>query len=143
MKKREDKGLYGFCKNVKYARNKPEARLMKLDADRIASLDALGFEWSSLIGAKSKRNIDSYNNATGQLEVSTKDAEKPHHEVEVERLSKEKHLLEMWSITRKKIGILRKELKSERDAGVIGKLEIDICLLMKRKAEYAEKMGMK
>ena len=49
----------------------------------------------------------------------------------------------MWSITRKKISDLRKELKSERDAGVIGKLEIDICLLMKRKAEYAEKMGMK
>ena len=64
--------------------------------------------------------------------------------VEVEqRLSKEKHVSEMWSITRKKISDLRKELKSERDAGVIGKLEIDICLLMKRKAEYAEKMGMK
>ena len=70
----------------------------------------------------------------------------PEHPNQLEYLPilarREVEVAEMWSITRKKISALRKELKSERDAGVIGKLKSDINILMKRKAEYAEKMGM-
>ena len=67
---------------------------------------------------------------------------KPRHEVEVEKRSKEKHLMEMWSVTRKEITDLRKELKGESDEDAIKDLEKDIRLLRKRKADYEEQMGM-
>lgn len=47
------------------------------------------------------------------------------------------------SLIRKEISDLRKDLKNERDADAIKDLENDILLLMKRKAEYAEQLGIK
>ena len=46
VKRSEDKSLYGFCKDIRYARNNPEKSTRALTDERIASLDALGFEWN-------------------------------------------------------------------------------------------------
>ena len=46
VKKREDKSLKKFCDNIRYARKNPEKSNTVLNDDRIASLDALGFDWS-------------------------------------------------------------------------------------------------
>ena len=50
--------------------------------------------------------------------------------------------MEMWSVTRKEIADLRKELKGESDEDAIQDLAKDIRLLRKRKADYEEQMGM-
>ena len=47
VKKKEDKSLYQFCSRSKYARNNPEKSSKLISDDRIASLDALGFDWGS------------------------------------------------------------------------------------------------
>ena len=46
VKHREDKSLYDFCGHIRRARNNPDAGRRKLTAEDIASLDALGFNWS-------------------------------------------------------------------------------------------------
>ena len=46
VKWNEDRSLYGFCTNMRQARKHPEKSTMALTDDRIASLDALGFNWS-------------------------------------------------------------------------------------------------
>ena len=45
VKEKEDRSLYVYCKHIKSARNNPGKRAALTD-DRIASLDALGFDWS-------------------------------------------------------------------------------------------------
>ena len=45
VSQKEDKSLFGFCTNMRYARKHPEKSTMTLTDDRIANLDALGFEW--------------------------------------------------------------------------------------------------
>jgi len=56
VKGSDDKILYGFCYNVRYARNKPEKSTVTLTDDRIASLDALGFDWRATAEAASVMN---------------------------------------------------------------------------------------
>ena len=46
VKKSDDKSLYEFCHHMRQARNNPEKSKTLINDDRIASLDALGFEWS-------------------------------------------------------------------------------------------------
>ena len=49
VKYKDDKSLYDFCYNIRKVRKNPEKstdRKLALTDDRIASLDALGFEWS-------------------------------------------------------------------------------------------------
>ena len=46
VKEKEDKSLNGFCLNIRYARNNPDKSNRVLSDDRIASLDALGFDWA-------------------------------------------------------------------------------------------------
>ena len=46
MKKREDESLYRFCVEMRQARNNPEKSSMLINEERIASLDALEFDWS-------------------------------------------------------------------------------------------------
>ena len=58
-----------------------------------------------------------------------------------DKRSQEKHLMEMWSLTRKEIRELRNELKDEEDADVVREVEGDIRVLKKRKADYAEMLG--
>ena len=45
VKEKEDKSLYGFCKNIRSARNNNPGKRAALTDDQIASLDALGFDW--------------------------------------------------------------------------------------------------
>ena len=107
----------------------PVEQVMQLVADPVAPehpKQKTAKQKTKVIIPPAEQVMSKSLSATGRLEVFTKEATS----------------LEMWSITRKKIRDLRKELKSERDAGVIGKLEGDINILMKRKAEYAEKMGL-
>ncbi len=58
-----------------------------------------------------------------------------------EKRSQEKHLMEMWSLTRKEIRELRNELKDEEDADVVREVEGDMRVLKKRKADYAVMLG--
>ena len=46
VKKTDDKSLYVFCRQMRYARSNPEKSNMVLTEGRIASLDALGFDWA-------------------------------------------------------------------------------------------------
>lgn len=61
--------------------------------------------------------------------------------LETEKRQAEKHLMEMWSLTRKEIRDLRKDLKEEEDENVIRELESDIRVLIKKKADYADMLG--
>lgn len=69
-----------------------------------------------------------------------------------ERRKHEKHLMEMWSYTRREIHVLRQELKNhttnddndeeeDNEDHQRQELENDIRRLMKRKAEYAAQLG--
>ena len=46
VKEGEDKSLAQFCRQMRYARRNPETIDRKLTEERIAELDALGFEWA-------------------------------------------------------------------------------------------------
>ena len=46
VSQKEDKSLYRFCQYMRNARKHPEKSRAVLTDDRIASLDALGFDWS-------------------------------------------------------------------------------------------------
>ena len=46
VKKSEDKSLYEFCNNIRYAHNHPDKSTVVVNEERIAWLDALGFEWA-------------------------------------------------------------------------------------------------
>lgn len=63
--------------------------------------------------------------------------------MDTEKRNKDKHLMEMWSMTRREIRELRKELKDEEDEDVVRELEGDVRVLRKRKGDYAEKLGFK
>ena len=45
VKNSEDKSLCGFCRQIRHARKNPEKSNMLINDERIASLDALGFDW--------------------------------------------------------------------------------------------------
>ena len=47
VKQSEDKSLNKFCKNIRHARKHPEKSKTLINEERIASLDALGFEWTA------------------------------------------------------------------------------------------------
>ena len=46
VKEKEDKSLYKFCAGMRRARNNPGKSNTIINDDRIASLDALGFDWT-------------------------------------------------------------------------------------------------
>lgn len=46
VREKEDSSLYNFAKNMRYARQNPKASKRKLTEDRIAALDAIGFDWN-------------------------------------------------------------------------------------------------
>jgi hypothetical protein len=48
---KEDKSLYIFCYNVRQAQRDPKCTRTKLTEDRIAALDAIGFDWKLEAGA--------------------------------------------------------------------------------------------
>ena len=45
VRKRDDKSLYIWCTDIRSARRNPETCQRKVTADRIAALDAIGFDW--------------------------------------------------------------------------------------------------
>ena len=45
VKEIEDKSLYQFCCTMRHARKTPGKSDMIINEERIASLDALGFDW--------------------------------------------------------------------------------------------------
>jgi len=45
VSKKDDKSLYNWCQNIRNARSKSGEGTMKLTANRIAALDAIGFDW--------------------------------------------------------------------------------------------------
>ena len=47
VKGSEDKSLYTFCQHMRHARNYPGKSNTLINEERIASLDALGFEWKN------------------------------------------------------------------------------------------------
>eukprot|EP01083_Nonionella_stella_P227178 806227_1 len=63
VKGKEDKSLFDFCRMIRYACNNPDAGRRKLTAEDIASLDALGFDWTG--------REKSYFSVAHKLERST------------------------------------------------------------------------
>ena len=50
VKEKKDRSLYDFCQKIRKARNNPEKSTTLINDDRIASLDALGFDWRTSKG---------------------------------------------------------------------------------------------
>ena len=78
VKKKEDKNLYEFCKKMRWARKHPEKSTMALTDDRIASSDALGFEWTVKKQADKSfeqrvENLKSYKEEHGHTNVKKGD----------------------------------------------------------------------
>ena len=77
VKKSEDKSLYTFCANMRQARNNPGKSTMLFNEERIASLDALGFEWSMNNGIKSFEqrmdDLKTYKEKHGHVNVKRSD----------------------------------------------------------------------
>ena len=79
MKKSDDKSLYAFCCDIRYARKHPEKSNMVLTDDRIASLDTLGFDWSAKeqpakkLFAQRIEDLRSYKEKHGHINVRKSD----------------------------------------------------------------------
>ena len=52
VKRSDDKSLYKFCIDMRYARNNPEKSTTFINEERTVSLDALGFDWSANLNAE-------------------------------------------------------------------------------------------
>ena len=61
VKKSDDKSLFTFRRDIRYARKHPEKSNTVLTDDRIASLDALGFDWGRNSDITSAPAASSYN----------------------------------------------------------------------------------
>ena len=79
VKKSEDKSLYDFCKGIRYARNNPCKSTTVINEDRIASLDALGFDWLVKEHAAKKSfaqridDLQAYKEKHGHIRVKQSD----------------------------------------------------------------------
>ena len=62
-----DKSLFNWCMHIRSSRNKPGEGKLKLTADRIAALDAIGFDWRSettaLSASRPKWNFQDHVNS--------------------------------------------------------------------------------
>ncbi|KAL7544398.1 hypothetical protein ACHAWF_007781 [Thalassiosira exigua] len=74
-----------------------------------------------------KRGENAYQAITQRMDTASRETEK--------------HWMEMWSMARRELREIRKDLKAEDDPEVIKDLEADARVLTKRKADYAEKLG--
>lgn len=93
------------------------------------------------ISVKQESNPYIASVSSTQLDADRRSAENAERRSAERRLA-EKHLMEMWSRTRKEVRELRTELKEEEDEAVVRELESDIRVLTRKKAEYAELMGL-
>ena len=79
VSKKDDESLYNWCTHIRRSRNKPGEGTMKLTADRIATLDAIGFDWRSETKASSwisfidrVEALRQYKEKHGHLSVTLK-----------------------------------------------------------------------
>jgi hypothetical protein len=49
VREKDNKSLNSLCKNIRNARRNPESSKRKVTADQIAALDAIGFDWKSVL----------------------------------------------------------------------------------------------
>ena len=52
VKQKKNMSLYNFCLTIRAARKTPDKSNRKLTADRIAQLDAIGFDWDKNMTAE-------------------------------------------------------------------------------------------
>ena len=80
--KDDDKSIYRWCRNIRSARRKPGKGTMKLTQERIAALDAIGFDWRSETTHTREKGISfidrvealrHYKEKTGHLNVTIED----------------------------------------------------------------------
>lgn len=126
--------------------NDPEQQLASFPNDTAASSVAASATSGTVINGRRRRGRQASSNSNSVSPATT--AESIDND---ERRKHEKHLLEMWSYTRREIHALRQELKNSRtiddddggeDVDQQQELENDIRRLMKRKAEYAAQLGL-
>ena len=85
IRQREDKSLYNFCKHARQARSNPEKSNMVLNDDRIASLDALGFDWSAIERAakisfaQRVEDLRAYKEKHGHVKVKKREDKSLHN----------------------------------------------------------------
>ncbi|KAL7527290.1 hypothetical protein ACHAXR_002865 [Thalassiosira sp. AJA248-18] len=77
----------------------------------------------------------------GTATIPARKKTKQEHACSDTSVRNERHLADMWSLTRREIREIRQELKTEEDEDVIKELEKDVRILKKRKADYAERLG--
>ena len=79
VKEREDKSLYEFCRNIRRSLKNPGNSRIALDDDRIASLDALGFDWTAREYAAKKsfaqriEDLRGYKERHGHMNVKKRE----------------------------------------------------------------------
>ena len=49
VREKDNKSLYIWCSKIRCARRNPESSKRKVTADQIAALDAIGFDWKSVL----------------------------------------------------------------------------------------------
>lgn len=96
-----------------------------------APIKAEGGSASSSGGGKNKKQRTDGSNP--YLELSMR--------MDADKRQNERHLMEMWSLARKEIRDIRKEMKEEEDADVIEELKRDVSVLMTRKRKYEDQLG--
>lgn len=102
---------------------------------------------AAVVESPSRGGTAAVNPAKKKARIShIPNGENPYEDItmrmDTEKRNREKHLMEMWSMTRREIRELRKELKEEeQDKDVVRELEGDIRVLKKRKADYAEMLA--
>ncbi|KAL9187184.1 hypothetical protein ACHAXT_010904 [Thalassiosira profunda] len=76
VKEGEDKSLYGFCRDMRYARGNPDSsKGRKLTVERIASLNGIGFDWTpknekdDRAFQKRLEELKAYETKNGHLDV--------------------------------------------------------------------------
>jgi hypothetical protein len=75
-----DKSLFNWCSNIRSARSKPGKGKMQLTQERIAALDAIGFDWSQKISFIDRvEALRAYKEKHGHLCVSKKDEKSLFH----------------------------------------------------------------
>jgi hypothetical protein len=83
VREKDDKSLYYWCSNIRNARKNPENNIITLTADRIAALDAIGFDRKSILQQNDRNrqvrfidrleDLKAYKEKNGHLHVREKD----------------------------------------------------------------------
>jgi hypothetical protein len=69
VKQTDDKSLFTWCTKIRSSRNKPGEGKLKLTADRISALDAIGFNWRTEIAPRNCEKIIDHVEAFAALDA--------------------------------------------------------------------------